>query len=127
MKMNESLVKNEGALRFGRLFEPTKIEVEHFVKCNDFIGVDADESSYCLLTKTKDGYFFLYKPRRENLYYAENEAIYEIPREWDCVRLDKKGHIVELMYNFVGFEIFTDLIKTMPYTYIDGRIIFINE
>ena len=113
--MSENLVKNEGALRFGRLFEPTKIEVEHFVKCNNFVGADADESSYCLLVKTKDEYFFLYKPRRENLYYAESE--------WDCVRLDKKGHMVELMYDFVGFEAFADLIKTIPFTYIDGRII----
>lgn len=121
--MNESLVKNEGALRFGLLFEPTKIEIKHFVKCNNFVGVDADESSYCLLVETKDGYFFLYKPRGENVYHAENEAIYEIPKEWHCVRLDRKGHIVELIYDFVGFEIFTDLIETMPYTYIDRSVL----
>lgn len=38
---------------------------------------------------------------------------YEIPKERGCAKLDKKGHIVELMYDFVGFEIFTDLIKIL--------------
>ena len=122
--MNESLVKNEGALiRFSPLPQITKIEVDHFVKCNNFVGVDADESSYCLLAKTKDEYSFLYKSKRENVYYTENEATNEIPKEWFCVRLDRKGRIVEFMYDFVGFEIFTDLIKTMPYTYIDRSVL----
>lgn len=118
------LVKNEGYILLGTLQKPEKIEIKHFLKCDNFAGVNAKNNTYCVLAKVEgeDGAYLLFQPEEEDLYGWGSETYYYVPNEWACVKLDRRGNIVEFLGSFVGFEVYNEILETMPVVILSGVI-----
>lgn len=117
-------VKNEGYILLGTLQNQKRLKVKHFLKCDNFAGVNAKNNTYCVLAKVEgeDGAYLLFQPEKEDLYGWRSETSYYVPNEWACVKLDRKGNIVEFLDSFVGFEVYNEILETMPVVILSGVI-----